>query len=568
MYNSRQLQGEKVKNINRRIASFLLCLTVTINACGCKQDNKIDMVSKADSNNRTEDLEVLLQKNIKNLTDLGITDVVKLNDKEVDELINRDNIECEKDFNITIDELIAKIKVNSFNLANELKELDYTSFFDEDYFNNIEITNEYGYSFSKEDIALIKDDIYNALYSYLGFVLSTGTNEDIHSFTELSVVFVSDIASRDEENIAYASYSYSNNVIEICLNNILNSSYDLNKILARIDETVKHELSHVRQSACSDKLDNGGVLRLDFFNGYNHSFLIEASAESILYNLGIEGGYESLSKDFAYTYEYYRKLENKLLLCSLFNDYGIEDYYKAINDEDIEALFSYLSANTIEEKKEILSIIYTMDALDCRNNYIIKLLGSKDNYDNNDIFKVNDTFSNLHYISIFKIAISNLIKYNIDNNDLSLEDNVLLYYLISNQIADGAFLVDDIGNNNEIYCYDKFCKQYKIVQDSFFKVLSTIYYTKEEDIEKIYEEYKKIDIKDIFTNISSGVSEENIIDNNSYLFTNKLSKLLEKFPKIQEIIGNNYLYTDINEDDSLKMLDYVLADRLLIKKRK
>ena len=74
--------------------------------------------------------------------------------------------------------------------------------------------------------------------------------------------------------------------------------------------------------------------------------------------------------------------------------------------------------------------------------------------------------------------------------------------------------------------------------------------------------------KDIFTNISSGVSEENIIDNNSYLFTNKLSKLLEKFPKIQEIIGNNYLYTDINEDDSLKMLDDVLADRLLMKKRK
>ena len=212
-----------MKNINRRIVSFLLCLTVTINACGCKQDNKIDMVSKADSNNRTEDLEILLQENIKNLTDLGITDVVKLNDSEVDELINRDNIECEKDFNITIDELIAKIKVNSFNLANGLKELDYTSFFDEDYFNNIEITNEYGYSFGKEDIALIKDDIYNALYSYLGFVLSTGTNEDIHSFTELSVVFVSDIASRDEENIAYASYSYSNNVIEICLNNILNS---------------------------------------------------------------------------------------------------------------------------------------------------------------------------------------------------------------------------------------------------------------------------------------------------------------------------------------------------------
>ena len=557
-----------MKNINRRIVSFLLCLTVAINACGCKQDNKIDMVSKADSNNRTEDLEVLLQENIKSLTDLGITDVVKLNDSEVDELINRDNILCEKDFNITIDELIAKIKVNSFNLANELKELDYTSFFDEDYFNNIKATNEYGYSFSEKDIALIKDDIYNALYSYLGFVLSTGTNEDIHSFTELSVVFVPNIASHDEENIAYASYSYSNNVIEICLNNILNSSYDLDKILARIDETVKHELSHVRQRACSDKLDNGGVLKLDFFNGHNHSFLMEASAESILYNLGIEGGYESLSKDFAYTYEYYRKLENKLLLCSLFNDYGIEDYYKAINDEDIEALFGYLGANNIEEKKEILSIIYTMDALDCRNNYIIKLLGSKDNYDKDDIFKVNDTLSNLHYISIFKIAISNLIKYNIDNNDLSLEDNVLLYYLIANQIADGAFLVDDMDNNNETYCYDKFCKQYKIIQDSFFKVLSTIYYTKEEDIEKIYEEYKKIDLKDVFTNISSGISEENISDNNSYLFTNKLSKLLEKFPKIKEIIGNNYLYTDINEDDSLKMLDDVLADKLLLKKRK
>ena len=149
---------------------------------------------------------------------------------------------------------------------------------------------------------------------------------NVCSLKDLDIIYKKMVRKNYEENFPYNKeiglmnvriYEWSYQIIlpfaigkEL---NILNSSYDLNKILARIDETVKHELSHVRQSACSDKLDNGGVLRLDFFNGYNPSFLMEASAESILYNLGIEGGYESLSKDFAYTYEYYRKLENKLL---------------------------------------------------------------------------------------------------------------------------------------------------------------------------------------------------------------------------------------------------------------
>lgn len=556
-----------MKNINRRIVSFLLCLTVAINTCGCKQEIKTDMVSAADSNNRAESLEVLLQENINSLADLGIMDVVKLDDKQIDEIINSSNVECTESTNTTIDELVSKIRVNSANLAKELPDLEYTSFFSDGYFENMNFINKYYYTYTDEDMALIKDAFYNALYSYLGFVLSTGTNEDIHSFQDLSIVFVPYIKSGNEDSVIYGVYSYANNVVEISLTSILNDSNDINSVLARIDETVKHELSHVRQSACRDKLENGGVEELNFLNGYNHSFLTEASAESILYNLCIEGGFEKLGSGFTYTYEYYRRLENKLLLCSLLNDYSIEDYYKAINNEDINALFSYLNANTLEEKKEIFSIIYTMDALEGRNTYIMDLLGNKDTYDKNDIFKICDTLNNLHYISIFKIAISNLIKYDISNNDLDLEDNVLLYYLMASQIADGAFIVDDTNKDEEIYyCYDKFCEQYKIIQDSFFSALSTIYHVSNDDIEVIYNKYKKVNMKDVFMDINFGYDGESLTSDNSHLVYSKLNRLLEKFPKIKEIIGNSYLYTDINEESSLKMLDDVQVGRILVKK--
>ena len=179
----------------------------------------------------------------------------------------------------------------------------------------------------------------------------------------------------------------------------------------------------------------------------------------------------------------------------------------------------------------------------------------------NNVENTNKEYDKIQTLSTTLTNVDNQIK---DKNDKikTLEENNESLNLRINKLNN---LIKD--KDEEIYyCYDKFCEQYKIIQDSFFSALSTIYHVSNDDIEVIYNKYKKVNMKDVFMDINFGYDGESLTSDNSHLVYSKLNRLLEKFPKIKEIIGNSYLYTDINEESSLKMLDDVQVGRILVKK--
>ena len=352
-------------------------------------------------------------------------------------------------------------------------------------------------------------------------------------------------------------YSKDNNLIKICLPNIIGNSTSTTDVSAKLNGVLKHELNHMRQYGCEDT-DKYNILT-QFSSNNSLSLLAESSAESGLYNLDLFSHHFKTS----YVYPEYRMAENVLFLCSLFNDSKIDDYYNAIYNQDMDAFFNFFSADNIEEKREIFRVIYAMDAVSKRNSYVRSLVGLKTSYDEDDYDAVDLDIKNLEYITIFKITINNLIDYNINNSDLTLEDNILLYKMITMLISERAFKVESISDGKKVYyLYDEFVDQYQVIQDNFLQTLSTIYSVSTDEILEIYNKYNSGFIVSEYLNWYRAIYFVNDKKYDSYL---QINKLVSKFPKIKEIIGNSIYYTDVLKEDYLDLYNEVSKGRILVK---
>lgn len=405
----------------------------------------------------------------------------------------------------------------------------------------------------------IGESAYDSLRDYISYVLENGNNGDIHNLMELKIIFVAKI-NRDEPGVILGRYSKDNNLIKICLPNIIGNSTSTTDVSAKLNDVLKHELNHMRQYGCEDT-DKYSILT-QFSSNNSLSLLAEASAESGLYNLELFSHFFKTS----YVYPEYRMAENVLFLCSLFNDSKIDDYYNAIYNQDMDAFFNFFSADSIEEKREIFRVIYAMDAVSKRNSYVRSLVGLKTSYDEEDYDAVALDIKNLEYITIFKITINNLIDYNINNNDLTLEDNILLYKMITMLISERAFKVESISDRKKVYyLYDEFVDQYQVIQDNFFQTLSTIYSVSTDEILEMYNKYNSGSVVNEYLNWSHGNRVIYFVNDKKYDSYLQMNKLVSKFPKIKEIIGNSFYYTDVLKEDYLDLYNEVSKGRILVK---
>lgn len=540
-----------MKNTNRRIVASLLIFSILITGCSKDKNNKIDMLSYVDSpKDRENSIRMVVRKDFNTMDMMGIEDVFGI-DEEIEKSLNTKSDDCTYNYYGNIGSLFYKIINNSNEYA---KDNDiYDSVFDKEFYNNMDYTNCFGVFFDKDKLDKIRESILIALESYISYIYGTGNKEDIHNILDLKIVVFKDKGL--EKPNTYGDYDSTDNLIRISFYNILESGWELDDIMARMDEVIKHELNHSMEHSCQDKMENGALDEIDFLNERYYSFLTEAAAESSLYNLGIASGYEAKGVVFYYTYDEYRSLENKLLLCSVFQkNRKLEDYYRYINNEDINGLLEFLGANSLEEKKELFRVVYAMDALVGRNMYPYDVLGDKDEYSKEDIIRLYDKIGYQHYISILKYSINSLIDYNLKEELLSLEDNLLLYYIVVNSILDDCFFIDDSSGYNIYYCYEDFVDDYYQIEDSFFRILEVMYHKDYEDIKSLYDEYKDIDIIKSMTYLSNGNVN---IDSNTSLHE-KLEKLLEKFPGLG-VVSNTYYYNGyISNCNYVNLLDKVI----------
>lgn len=557
MYNiDTYIGGILVKDINRRIGSFFLALSIVISSTGCQGKNNlkdIDMLSYGDGPEvKRASLTNLVQAEMDNINQTGLEDIYGLNSRIESVLLNGNGL-CTYDYQGDIDSLLRGIIQNSREYAKEYPE--YLALFDEKVYAS-EYTNYYGVLFDKEKLGEIRENILVFLESYISYVYGNGTKEDIHNLVDLKIVIYTDEVANN--STAFGEYDNKEKLVRINFYKILNMAWETGDIFARIDEVLKHELNHALEHSCPDKLESTNQDEVAFLNGDNYSFITEASAESSLYNLGISSGYENKASVFYYTYDNLRNLEVKLLLCSMFqNSKSLEEYYQRINDEDINGLLEVLGAETLEEKQELFRVVYSMDALVGRNNYPIELLGKKKEYSRKDIFKLVDKISFKHYISILKYSVESLMKYNINEELLSLDDNLLVYYIVVSNILDECYLLDESEDYKIYYYYQGFIEEYNLIEENYFRMLGSIYRKDVSEIRNRYKTFKKVNINRQLSYLSQGCDEDKeICMVNGYDLNERLEKLLERFPKLK-VIANIRYYDGVSSYDYVKMFDNV-----------
>lgn len=549
-----------MKNRNRRLASLIVCLSIVINCMAVYNTKKVDMISHADDNRRATMLNEKLKENKNAISSLGLSDTFGLDNDTIDYLISNDRVKsCENVYDVTMQEVFEQIKENTEKFVlNDFAFLG-TSFFDEEYFTKDEYRTRDNVVFSTGVMKKIGESAYDSLRDYISYVLENGNNGDIHNLMGLKIIFVAKI-NRDEPGVILGRYSKDNNLIKICLPNIIGNSTSTTDVSAKLNDVLKHELNHMRQYGC-EGTDKYSILT-QFSSNNSLSLLAEASAESGLYNSELFSHFFKTS----YVYPEYRMAENVLFLCSLFNDSKMDDYYNAIYNQDMDAFFNFFSADSIEEKREIFRVIYAMDAVSKRNSYVRSLVGLKTSYDEDDYDAVALDIKNLEYITIFKITINNLIDYNINNSDLTLEDNILLYKMITMLISESAFKVESTSDGKKVYyLYDEFVDQYQVIQDNFLQTLSTIYSVSTDEILEMYNKYNSGSVVNEYLNWSHGNRVIYFVNDKKYDSYLQMNKLVSKFSKIKEIIGNSFYYTDVLKEDYLDLYNEVSKGRILVK---
>lgn len=526
--------------MNRRGASLIICLSLVINSL-------ILNIPKSSFGSLNNDKDLKIDSETKILTDnlcnyfqatenLGLQDDMGLDSFTYEELLSSPVDTCKEENNLSATEIYALIEKNTTDYVS--LNSTYANPFTDKYYTNHEFNNQYNLKIDDKSMLKIKAKIEEIVKSNIDFILQNGNNSDIHNYKDLKIVLAGGILGSKMSSSAFATYEMQNNIIKINMPLVLNDSGNLEDILTRLEQVISHEFRHVEQEPCVDEKENGITTSTLCVDDNYYNFLDEASAESSLVNLGVINDLEYLKSDIFYSYENYRKLESQLFLCSMFdNDKKLSDYYKAIRSHDNNGVLEFLGASLNTEKEELIRVIYAMNSITGNTSYLEKLTGKDSDYDSKDTSLMFDKIKYLYNITIMKYSLKSLINYNLENKkDLSLEENVFLYYLVVSNLVDNS-----INCDNNIYSYySDFLEEYQVLKNNYFQVLSKIYGISIEAIDDMYLDYNNSEI-----NYELGCYFGNMIGDNEFqddLYSNQeiIKKVLQRFSKLKAIAFLKY----------------------------
>lgn len=429
---------------------------------------------------------------------------VYISSSDVSEIIDDSfsNYECKNENMYNSDVLFNIIKSNS---------ADYV-------LNNKGVYSSFSYSDCDEEQIAFE----GALKRYLDEYYESASNdvmEDICNFSSLKIVFKS-VPLINSSYKVYGTYDNEENVMFLYPDNIRNKALKNNKTFEEeMYYTIKHEFNHVRQMICGCKLDAGDAYDVFKFDKY-YSFILEACAESEFYN-----SEKSLNENIffspLYVYDQERKEEALLFLLAMFGEYDIDEYYNRMFDADLKGIHEYFDLNSDGEIYDFYRIIYAMDSILRRNNYSEKVKG------NIDTFQLSEVVGFDYKANIFKLWLYDLFEYTLKHDDFSLEENVLLYYLVSSVITKSYYT--DIGTNEEIlYSYDKsFVDVFREFDSLYKEFVSLKYDVTSDEVDNMISEYSDNYIIFDITRVLKG-------DYDSVRY-DLAEKLINRFPLIRYV---------------------------------
>lgn len=496
-------------NIRQRLFAFILALIIPLSVNSCRKEKKDD--KKMTDEELSKYISFITSVNaVYNYEEFYITY------EQVEKIIanSEKNYDCDYNFNGSIEELISKIKQNSVNFIKENPE--YSEAFITD---NSDLDNQ-----------KLFESIFNNILEELINKATNNVNEDLCLLSDLSVVFSYDTSN---SSFNYGDYDPQKNILRIFPKNIeIGSNLEGVDYKILFEETLRHELNHVRQCCCNCRKNKGQLN-----NDIEIATLIESSAESQIYNQNTNA-----YSDYRYTYEKERKCESLILLLGLFHDdITIDDYYNAIFNSDLEAFYDFCGMKTAEEIHKLYKIFYSIDAHNLRHEFIFNFIDFEENLTYKDIKNI---IGHDYRVDIFSKVLKNMMVYTFEHEDFKLEDNLVMLNMIRSLIVSEAcdYEVDSNQNIKRIYESD-FSKNIYFLENKYIEFLSSYYNKNVEEIRLIQDEVYYI--------------ASNIVLNNAFEIETGNNEIFDRFPLLKPILEANYIniseYDNFVEDSGLSL---------------
>ena len=403
--------------------------------------------------------------------------------------IENNDTTTKKSYFDLIDEAIPKAEIDFENLTIPTNNSSCT------YTNNI-ISNDNLYNQVTELISIIKKNSLdyintNPIY-FLGFTNFEDTEKENNTdqimiqsiFRDALSDILIDSTSKDLcvlKNLKVViSYSTeNNNCIECRKEDYLIIIYPNNN-WDEIEYSIRLELNKIR-------IDNCNCQNEPLFS---YNTLNNASIVSELYNTN--------KTDIFVSNDDIEK-ETLFLSLGLFHDnYTVNDYYKAIFNNNIDALYKFCGATNEEDIYKINKILYAMD------NNIDPL-----DYD--------------YKAEIFSIIINNLINYTTNNKNFTLKENLTIFNTLRN-----------IFN----------CKYIDELCNIYINFLSNHYETNINNIINILNDKEITNYTIALYNICNQFEKSGNVSTFDLSFSNKL---ITKFPLLKQILIQS-IYQDYNNN--------------------
>ena len=453
--------------------------------------------------------------------------------EQVEELIEASekepvcNYECDKDLEEEIKNLVSQIENNSIEYVKNNPEYERIIWQKDNY-----QLQDAG------DIDFIKSSFDITLESALKSILNNATNdisEDICKMKDLSIVMQKGIIGNKEDGYTLGSYDFTLNVIYLNIDTIYqnyleeketNEEVDIIVLFDRIRCTILHELNHVRQHACSCKIEqNIPYEKIGYSNSI--SFITESSAESALYNLYQD--YYKQEKD-EIDYLYYREREKEsliLLLGLLHDDMQVEDYYNAIFDSSLADFYQYCGVKSDEEKYLLHKIWYALDSLLLRTRLLFEVTKES----SLTVGDLKDIVGTACYVDIFRLVLLHMVEYTDTNPDFPIEDNLAIFNIVKNLIADNIKRVEKIAPETYQYTYEEeTANAVYMLEQTYLDFLSEHYQIEKDKLKRLEEE-NHMTLECLIT------AHEG--EYNPYYF--EANYFLIKYPILKDVLAINYI---------------------------
>ena len=399
-----------------------------------------------------------------------------------------------------------------------------------------------------------EEEIIEAVFSCLFYwdrYATSNKNEDACKLKNLSI----SVVQEEKDSSVLGRYYREKNLIEIYYKN--NKEYLLTvedlTFSDLIEDVLNHEINHLRQVPCDCRIKKGQKDIVDyslFANG-----IMESSAESALYNERfVRPDYFEKYGLLGLSYYDARISEAELMLLSIFNDYSINDYYKAMFDSDISGILKFFCVENKDDIKDFYSILKQEDALNNLNNLAFKIL----NVHIMTYKEAHECVGSSYRVLLFDNILKELVKYTKNNDDFDLIANILTYDIIKSYILDKYKL--GYCDNGEYYFDQEVIDSLKKSDINYIDFLAQ-YYNVSVDSIKAYEQSLEFTslagiLSDVLEDYSEDIERYGKYNYRELYFA---QKLLERFPKLK-IINKvsryyHFLYLDLDNDNILYTSD-------------